>query len=319
MAKKDESKDLDKAPQAGAVAVVERDPADASTYRILNRTEEELKRTMEVFHHNLKNQKLTELNLPKAKVPPQGMTIWSIPGAEGDTHSEDITGILVEYTTPRAYWDKPLEPGNVTPPSCSSPDGIKGTGDPGGLCHLCPMSKYGSNPREGSNGQACSEKRLLLLLRPDSIMPLVVQAPSTSIRNVFDYTMNLANEQEMAFHHVYTQLTLEKVGSGGLEYSKVNLKSLGAVPEEYIPRIEAYQASLINLLGTQDIGVVADTDNIIDVDASASVDPADEPNRDEPNAGDANAGDANAGDANAGDANAGDANAGDAAGVNAQG
>ena len=150
---------------------------------------------------------------------------------------------------------------------------------------------------------------MLLLLRPDSIMPLVVQAPSTSIRNVFDYTMNLANEQEIAFHHVYTQLTLEKVGGGGLEYSKVNLKSLGPVPEEYIPRIEAYQASLINLLGSQDIGVVADADNIIDVDPSR-VDPVDESNGDESNGDESNAGDDNAGDG---------ANANANAGVNAQG
>ena len=188
----------------------------------------------------------------------------------------------MEYTTPRAYWDKPLEPGTVTPPACSSPDGIKGTGDPGGLCHLCPMSKFGSDPREGSNGQACKEKQMLFLLRPDSILPLVVQAPSTSIRNVFDYTMSLANDQEMPFHHVYTELTLEKVGSGGLEYSKVNLKSAGPVPEEYIPQVEAYQASLTKLLGAQEIGVVADTDNIIDADAG-SVDPPDEPNGAEPN------------------------------------
>ena len=70
MAKKDESQAIDKAPQASAV--VERNPADASTYRILNRTEEELNRTMDVFHHNLRGQKLTELNLPRAKVPPRG-------------------------------------------------------------------------------------------------------------------------------------------------------------------------------------------------------------------------------------------------------
>ena len=180
------------------------------------------------------------------------------------------------------------------------------------------MSKYGSNPREGSNGQACSEKRMLLLLRPDSILPLVVQAPSTSIRNVFDYTMNLANDQELAFHHVYTQLTLEKVGGGGLEYSKVNLKSLGPVPEEYMPRIESYQASFIKMLGTQQISVVADADNIIDADAG-SVDPPDEPNGEEPNAGDANAAENNAAENNAAENNAGDANAEATAGVNAQG
>ena len=128
MAKKEASKEIEKAPQAGAV--VERDPADASTYRILNRTEEELNRTMDVFHHNLRGQKRTELNRPRAKVPPQGMTIWTIPGAEGDVHAEEVTGILVEYTTPRAYWDKPLEPGNVTPPSAAAPTGSGAASSP---------------------------------------------------------------------------------------------------------------------------------------------------------------------------------------------
>ena len=113
-------------------AVLERDPADVSTYRILNRSEEEIAKAMDIFQHNLRGQKITERDLRRVKVPPQGITIWSIPSTEGDIHAEEITGILVEYTTPRAYWDRPMDPNTLTPPNCSSHDGLMGIGDPGG-------------------------------------------------------------------------------------------------------------------------------------------------------------------------------------------
>ena len=184
--KKDQENPIPKAEQT---TVAERDPADVTTYRILNRSEEEVSKALSTFEHNLRGQKISERDLPRVKVPPQGMTIWSIPTAEGDVHTEELTGILTEYTTPRAYWDKPMEPGSVTPPVCSSPDGIHGTrtdgkpgapGEMGGPCHLCPFSKFGSDPREESNGQACKEKRMLFLLRPESLLPLVVQARPAS-------------------------------------------------------------------------------------------------------------------------------------------
>ncbi len=173
-----------------------------------------------------------------------------------------MTGILVEYTTPRAYWDKPMEPGSVIPPVCSSPDGIRGTGDPGGPCHECPFSKCGSDPREDSNGQACKEKRMLFLLQPDSILPLVVQAPSTSIRNVFDYTVMLSN-QETLFQNVYTKLTLEKVAARSVEYSKVALKNGGAVPEEYHPQIDSYLQGLTRIIGAQAVEILPDAENTV--------------------------------------------------------
>ena len=107
MAGKNQEGAIEKAPQGGAVAVV-RDPMEAATYRILNRSEEDIDRAMNVFQHNLRGQKLTHMDLPRVKVPPQGMTIWSIPSTEGDIHTEEITGILVEYTTPgptgRSRW-----------------------------------------------------------------------------------------------------------------------------------------------------------------------------------------------------------------------
>ena len=254
--------DLEKAN--GDTQLAERNPTDVSTYRILNRSEEEITKAMEVFNHNLRGQKLTELNLPRVKVPPQGITIWSVPSAEGDVHVEELTGILVEYTTPRAYWDKPLDPSTVTPPVCSSPDGLMGsfirTGPegPGGPCHLCPLSKFGSDPRPESNGQACKEKRMLFLLGPDSILPQVVQAPSTSIRNIFDYTMELS-DKETLFQNVYTQLTLEKISAGGgIEYGKVVLKNLGNIPPEFHSALESYGKGLSNIISTQQVEVQPD-------------------------------------------------------------
>ena len=261
---------LEKADQAGAVTVW--DPADASTYRILNRSQEGVEKAMQIFSDNLRGQKLTERNLPRVTVPPNGITLWTVPGTEGDEHHEELTGILVEYTTPRAYWDKPMEPGNTTPPSCSSHDGMKGVGDPGGTCYLCPFDKFGTALGESQNGKACKEKRMLFLLRPDSILPLVIQGPSTSIPGILKYVVGLSNE-EVPFHHVYTRLTLEKVPAGSLAYSRIVLRSMGPVPEEYIPQIEAYQATLTELLGTHQLDVIADAENIVDEYVAANPEP----------------------------------------------
>ena len=250
-------------------AVVERDPLDVSTYRILNRSEDAIAQAMDIFQHNLRGQKITERDLRRVKVPPQGITIWSIPTTEGDIHTEEITGILVEYTTPRAYWDRPMDPNTLTPPNCSSHNGVMGVGDPGGACHLCPFSKYGSDPREDSNGQACKEKRMLFLLRPDSLLPLVVQAPSTSIRNVFDYTVGLASEEEMPFQNVFTRLTLEKVNAGGgIDYGRIILKNVGRVPEEYHSSLLIYQTKLSSIIGTQALEIHPDDENETEADGT---------------------------------------------------
>ena len=112
--------------KASQTAVMERDPLDVSTYRILNRSEDAIAQAMDIFQHNLRGQKITERDLRRVKVPPQGITIWSIPTTEGDIHTEEITGILVEYTTPRAYWDRPMDPNTLTPPNCSSPQRVDG-------------------------------------------------------------------------------------------------------------------------------------------------------------------------------------------------
>ena len=217
--------------------------------------------SMGVLVNNLRGDKLSERDLPRVTVPAQGNTVWTVPTTDGDKHFDEITGILVEYTNPRAYWSKPLEPGNVVPPDCSSPDGIKGFGEPGGDCLGCPFNVFGTALGEGQNGKACKEKKMLFLLQPDRTLPLVIQAPSTSLRSIRDYVVALGNIDVLPFHAVYTQLTLEKVGTGPMAYGKIVAKNVGPVEEEYIPQIEAYQKGFATILGAHVVDIVPDTED----------------------------------------------------------
>ena len=248
-----------KAGQEGGEIV--RNPNDVSTYRILGRTREGVEQAMGVLVNNLRGDKLSERDLPRVTVPAQGNTIWTVPTTEGDKHYDEITGILVEYTSPRAYWSKPLEPGNVVPPNCSSPDGIKGFGEPGGDCLGCPFDAFGTALGEGQNGKACKEKKMIFLLQPDRTLPLVIQAPSTSLRSIRDYVVGLGNIDELPFHAVYTQLTLEKVGAGPMAYGKIVAKNVGPVEREFIPQIEAYQTAFKKILGTHVVDILPDTED----------------------------------------------------------
>ena len=240
---------------------IERVSTDVSTYRILGRSKEGVEHAMGVLVNNLRGDKLSERDLPRVTVPAQGNTVWTVPTTEGDKHYEEITGILIEYTSPRAYWSKPLEPGNVVPPDCSSPDGIKGTGDPGGDCVGCPFDVFGTALGEGQHGKACKEKRMIFVLQPDRTLPLVVQAPSTSLRSIREYVVGLGNIEELPFHAVYTQLTLEKIGTGPMAYGKIVAKNIGPVEEEYLPQIEAYQRAFSAILGTHAVDILPDVED----------------------------------------------------------
>lgn len=268
MPENDKDKDKDngnntpaKAEGGGAVATVERNPMDVSTYRILGRSKEGVEHAMSVLVNNLRGDKISERDLPRVTVPAQGNTIWTIPTTEGDQHYEEITGILIEYTSPRAYWSKALDPGNIVPPDCSSTDGIRGTGDPGGDCYSCPFNVFGTALGEGQHGKACKEKKMLFLLQPDRTLPLVIQAPSTSLKGVRDYVVALGNIDELPFHAVYTELKLEKVGTGPMAYGRIVPKNVGPVEVEFLPQIEAYQKAFSAILGTQAVDIVPDVED----------------------------------------------------------
>ncbi len=253
--------DTPKDPAEAGTAVVERNATDASTYKVFDESID-MDRVLKVYEQNLQGEAIGERDLPKVTIPAQGMTIFNVPGPDGDEHHETITGILVKFTKPQAYWEKELDLNNVVPPNCSSPDGIIGYGDPGGECLKCAFNQFGSDKREGSNAKACKEKRMLFILRPDSILPTVIQGATASIGPVKDYLMEISNDG--FFHHeVYTEVSLEKVGAGPTAYGRLKLRNVGRVQQDIIPKLEAYKNGVEKILEVTPQEVLPDADNAV--------------------------------------------------------
>ncbi len=78
---------------------------------------------LEIIQENLKKQPLSFQIFDIVKSPSGGATVFSVPGLAGDEAAKELTGIILNYTTPRAYWDT-LDPVEGTPPVCMSRDSI---------------------------------------------------------------------------------------------------------------------------------------------------------------------------------------------------
>ena len=178
-------------------------------------------------------------DLPRVTLPAGGMTVWEINSGGAVEHVDAIDGIIVHATSPRAFWKLGLEEsGGSTPPDCSSEDGKTGIGDPGGDCYECEYNQWGS--ADTGEGKACKEKRMLFVLRKGSYLPMIVQAPSTSIPAVKSHFMRAVSEHGVSYKLVETQLTLEKVTGSSFPYSRIVPAIKGRVTDEEKPVLQEY-------------------------------------------------------------------------------
>ena len=160
--------------QALQEAPAEREPASLvpveSGYAALNGN------TLDLIRENLKEQPLTYQMFDVVKSPSGGSTVFTVPGLAGDEAEKELTGIILDYTTPRAYWDTP-DPVEGTPPTCLSHNSL--VSEDGKACAHCPFNDYGS--KDGETGaKACKESVLLFLLRPGNVLPLAAPVGSGS-------------------------------------------------------------------------------------------------------------------------------------------
>ena len=174
----------------------------------------------EVIQNNLGNEKLTSNDLDNVKIPGAGSTTWEIPSIDGVEHTQEITGIIINWTTTRALFDGEYT-GEHKTPLCSSDDGIRGEGEPGGFCPQCPLSQFGSAEKGG--GQACKMNRHLFILRPNEILPIVITVAPGSLLNLKKFFIRLASKNTN-YWAVTVKLTLTKDrNSDGIEFSKINI------------------------------------------------------------------------------------------------
>ena len=206
---------------------------------------------LQTIKENMGNDKITERDLDRITVPLGGVLNWTVPTLEGEDSTKEIEGIIVYQTPPRAYWKTGMEVGGNTPPDCSSRDGDIGYGDPGGVCDICPLNQWGS--ADGGTGKACKEKRMLFMLRANSLLPVVIQAPSTSLQAVRKYLWRLTSES-LPYWSVITKLSLEKAQSStGITFSRIVPKSAGPVPADQMEKLAEYRDAITPLIGAMDI------------------------------------------------------------------
>ncbi len=171
---------------------------------------------------DIAGETLSAFDLPRIKVPSSGATVWEVPSFEGTEAVKEIECVILDIRKTRNYWSTGMDESDGTPPDCSSPDGKRGFGDPGGDCAMCPHALFGSGK---NNSQACSERRQLFLMLPGSGLPYMLSVPPSSIHALMrEYIVPMTGKGKH-YYAVRTKISLVKDKNGqGIEYSKCVFK-----------------------------------------------------------------------------------------------
>ena len=200
--------------------------------------------TLDIIRANLKSQPLSLDLFDIVKSPSGGATVFEVPGLTGNDAAKELVGIVLDYTTPRAYWDSP-DPVEGTPPVCLSQNSI--ISFDGKACAHCPFNTFGSKDGE-SSAKACKESVLLFLLRPNNIIPLLVRVPVTSKPRFLKYSTRLLSTLT-PISNVVTKITLEKVTSkGGKPYALFNFEAVNVLSPEEAAQAKAYAQQFMEIV-----------------------------------------------------------------------
>lgn len=201
------------------------------------------------LQENLKHHPLSFQFFDVVKSPSGGATVFSVPGLSGEEPEKELTGIILDYTTPRAYWDTP-DPVEGTPPTCFSQDSVISTH--GKACARCPYNDYGSKDGDTS-AKACKESVLLFLLRPDNILPLLVRIPVTSKLRFLKYMARLIGTLT-PINSVITRITLEKAtNKTGKPYALYHFEAVGRLSQEEAASAREYAQQFMEIANTEEV------------------------------------------------------------------
>lgn len=225
---------------------------------------------VEMLAENTGESSISEFDLDRVKVPAGGATTWAVPSLEGEEELKTIEGVIVYQRTVRSFWAQRMEEsGGGSPPDCSSADGLVGIGQPklgdiehpdlaNGMtrytaqgearteghfiCKACPLAAFGS----GGNGrsQACKQSRLIFILRENSVLPLLIAAPPSSLRSIKQYMLRLSGAG-VPFYGVVTGFTLQRAkNADNIQYSEIIPTLARRLPPEDTQRMRAVSQAL---------------------------------------------------------------------------
>ncbi len=204
---------------------------------------------LDIIRANLKSQPLSLDLFDIVKSPSGGSTVFEVPGLAGNEAARELTGIILDYTTPRAYWDSP-DPVEGTPPICMSQNSI--ISHDGKACAHCPYNDFGSKDGE-SNAKACKESVLLFLLRPNNIIPLLIRVPVTSKPRFLKYSTRLLSTLT-PISSVVTKVTLEKATSKqGKPYALFNFEAVSTLGQDEAAHAKAYAQQFMEIVNAAEL------------------------------------------------------------------
>jgi hypothetical protein len=207
-----------------------------------------------IINENLKNQPLSYSLFDIVKSPSGGTTAFTVPGLAGDEIQKELTGIILDYTTPRAYWDTP-DPVEGTPPICFSKDSI--VSHEGKPCNRCQFNDFGSKNGD-SLAKACKEQVQILLLRPDNIMPVIVRVPVSS-KLLFQKYMTRLIGRMIPLSGVVTKITLEKTtNKTGQPFALYNFEAVKQITPEEAANAKAFGQKFVETLNADEEPVIAE-------------------------------------------------------------
>lgn len=193
----------------------------------------------EIFAENMEG---VPFQCERVKIPSGGGTAWEIIDDDGNSDiAKELLGVVIDHHPANGYWKEKFS-GKNQPPDCSSMDGVTGT--PGvniqGIvyknCATCPLNQFGSDP-DGGAGKACKNMHRVYLLREETVFPLLVTLPPTSLSAIKDYVRRLTNKLKR-LSGVVSKITLEKDrNNDGVEFSKVAFARTGELDKAEAQKI----------------------------------------------------------------------------------
>jgi len=227
---------------------------------------------MEIMQENFEGMDGQGIEFERIKVPSSGSLFWEITDEKGEVATtKELKGILLDYHNVNAYWPLTEDDEKNVPPQCSSKDGKRGDGEPGGSCDACEFNQWQTDPK-GGKGKACKNMRRIALLQEGKILPVVISLPPTSKNNIDPYIVSLTSSMTR-LTGVETVMYLEKdKNDKGDEYSVVKFKpgtkldksearALKQYANQIKPHIRKVDIEAVDYNATDEAAAASDPDN----------------------------------------------------------
>lgn len=217
-------------------------------FEILKRDPESLPALLAANFSNFDG--INEFDMDRVGIPGGGGLAWSVPDLNGEPEAvPELKGIVLFHGDRRSYWQIGFdENGGGSPPDCSSLDGRTGTGIIRGQkkgvdapttrnCKTCPMSQWGSADldlaagKKPSNGQACTQRKVVFFLRQGDSLPLIIDLAPTSIKAFNQFMLRLTSKG-LPCYGVEVGLKLRnETSNGGIKYSVVSPRLISTLSD----------------------------------------------------------------------------------------